>query len=429
MFRIILVLLVFTQFSSAFAQDTIRFMHYNLLNYRNTTTQCTNSTNNPETKEGHLETIVSHVKPDILTVNEMGPNWLNPNKLLVNSLNKNGVSYYDQAEFTNNSFSSLTNMLFFNSEKLGLHSQVALENNLDGQEMVRVIDVYKLFVKNGALKAGDTTYLTVFVAHLKAGSGSSDKEQRAEMAAAAMEYLKNNHQSHSYFFAGDFNIQTQSEACYQTLTKNTATTIRFYDPKDAPGSWNNNSLYSNLHTQSTHDGDSRGGCFSTGGMDDRFDFILCGKEVMDGTYGVKYVDGTYTALGQDSRRFNGNMSSPASNIIPSAVQNALYEMSDHLPVLMNVSVKDNSVNVRDFSSNQSKLVVSYVSDQSIEIHFPVGSDIETAELIDNTGKVVASMEMGVLNKWVVSREGLSAGVYFIKAVSSNGRVQTQKAAL
>ncbi len=428
MLRIIILLVLCTQISAAFAQDTIRFMHYNLLNYRNTTTQCTNSTNNPETKEGHLETIVAHVQPDILTVNEMGANWLNPNKLLTNSLNKNGVTHYDQAEYANNSFSSLTNMLFFNSDKLGLHSQVALSKDLTGQEMVRVIDVYKLFVKNGALKTGDTTYMTVFVAHLKAGSGSSDKEQRAAMTAAAMEYLKNNHQSHSYFFAGDFNIQTHSEACYQTLTKNSATAIRFYDPKDAPGSWNNNSLYSNLHTQSTHDGDSRGGCFSTGGMDDRFDFILCGKEVMDGTYGVKYVDGTYTAFGQDSRRFNGNMQNPASNIIPSSVQTALYEMSDHLPVLMNVSVKDNSVGVEDVKTSKSELVISYLNDQTIQVHFPVGVQLESAQLIDNAGKVVAEMKVNGLASWTFSHSSMSAGVYFIKAIATDGTVLMQKAA-
>lgn len=429
MLRITFGLLLALHVCGVFAQDTIRFMHYNLLNYRNTTTQCTNSTNNPETKEGHLETIVGHVKPDILTVNEMGANWLNPNKLLTNALNKNGITYFDQAEFANNSFSSLTNMLFFNSNKLGLHSQVALSKDLSGQEMVRVIDVYKLFVKNGALKTGDTTYLTVFVAHLKAGSSSDDKQQRADMTAAAMEYLKNNHQSHSYFFAGDFNIQTHSEACYQTLTKNSATAIRFYDPKDAPGSWNNNSLYSNLHTQSTHDGDSRGGCFSTGGMDDRFDFILCGKEVMDGTYGVRYIEGTYNALGQDSRRFNGNIKNPASNIIPSSVSNALYEMSDHLPVIMDVSVKDNSVSISGVSRNQDQLVLGYGSNKTMNVYFPAGMTVTTATLLDNTGKVITTQTSPKTSDWTVSTEGLASGVYYVQVVGADGRVLIQKALL
>ncbi len=425
MVSVIIFLLLIGNVSIGFAQDTISFMHYNLLNYRNTTNQCTNSTNNPDTKEGHLETIVSHVKPDILTINEMGANWLNPNKLLTNSLNKNGVSHFDQAEYANNSFSGLTNMLFFNSNKLELYNQVALDKDVNNAEMVRVIDVYTLFVKNGALLTGDTTFLTVFVAHLKAGSTSADKDKRQEMAKAAMEYLKNNHKSHSYFFAGDFNIQTHSEACYQTITKNSATTIRFYDPKDAPGSWNNKSTYSNLHTQSTHDGDSRGGCFSTGGMDDRFDFILCGKEVIEGTYGVQYLDGTYTALGQDSRRFNGNIKYPASNIIPASVQNALYEMSDHLPVLMDVSVKDNSVSVNKIAT-KSKIVISHLNDGDLKVHLPVGHTYPELRVMEMGGKIVRQKVNLEGTKWHIATAGLPSGLYLVNAITSTGEVYTQK---
>ena len=428
MIRAILILFIFSAVSDVFAQDTIRMMHYNLLNYRNTTNQCTNSTNNPETKEGHLETIVAHIKPDILTVNEMGAHWLNPNKLLTNALNKNGVTHYDQAEFANNSFSSLTNMLFFNSDKLELLSQVALDKDVNNQEMVRVIDVYTLFVKNGALLTGDTTFLTVFVAHFKAGSTSTDKTKRQDMANAAMEYLKNNHKTHSYVFAGDFNIQTHSEACYQTLTKNSATTIRFYDPKDAPGSWNNKSTFANLHTQSTHDGDSRGGCFSTGGMDDRFDFILCGKEVLDGTYGVKYVDGTYAAFGQDSRRFNGNIKYPASNIIPASVQNALYEMSDHLPVVMDVSVKDNSVSIAAKPA-QHKIVVAYLTDGNIEVNLPSEKSYSKVQVLDLTGKVVCEMHNPNSDKWLVNTTELPSALYLVQATSNAGEVYTQKVGL
>ncbi|MFT5723042.1 MAG: hypothetical protein ACI9JN_000147 [Bacteroidia bacterium] len=429
MIRITFLLLFVSQLTSVFAQDTIRFMHYNLLNYRNTTNQCTNSTNNPETKEGHLQTIVSHIKPDILTVNEMGAHWLNPNKLLTNALNKNGVTHYDQAEYANNSFSGLTNMLFFNSDKLEILSQVALYKDTSGQDMVRVIDVYTLFVKNGALKTGDTTFLTVFVAHLKAGSGSDDKAKRAQMAEATMTYLKNNHFSHSYFFAGDFNIQTNTEACYQTITKHSATTIRFYDPKDAPGRWNNASLYSNLHTQSTHDGDSRGGCFSLGGMDDRFDFILCGKEVLDGKYGVSFISGTYASFGQDSRRFNGNIKNPSSNIIPAAVSNALYEMSDHLPVVMNVAVKDNTVNVDEIESNKAQLVVNYVGDETIQIFLPASFQFEAVYLIDNMGKTVATMGQNQSKQWTITTSSLSKGIYYIKAMTTNGTALMHKVSL
>ena len=421
--RILLFAILILSSASLFAQDTIRFMHYNLLNYRNTTGQCTNSTNNADKKDGHLQTIVEHVVPDILTVNEMGANWLNPNKILTNALNKNGRSFYDQAEFKNNSFSSLTNMLFFNSNKLELYKQDVIAKSVNNVDLVRVIDVYTLYVKNTAVTTGDTTFLTVFVAHLKAGSASSDKEQRADMTEAAMEFLKANHSTSNYFFAGDFNIQTSSEKCYQNLIQNSETSIRFYDVKDAPGSWNNNSLYSNLHTQSTHDGDSRGGCFSTGGMDDRFDIILCGNEVLKNTNGVKYIDGSYKALGQDSRRFNGNILNPSSNIIPASVSNALYEMSDHLPVLMDVVAKDGSASVTNVKNN--RLFVSHKED-TWEVYLPKENSQLQIAVYDLTGKKLVLDMQDMEGKLVINHNSIPSGVYLIVAENANGNKYFQK---
>jgi len=40
------------------APERIRIMTYNLLNYRNITSYCPSSSNNPVTKEGYLGTIV-----------------------------------------------------------------------------------------------------------------------------------------------------------------------------------------------------------------------------------------------------------------------------------------------------------------------------------------------------------------------------------
>lgn len=417
-------------FGQVFAQtvqlDTLRLMQYNLLNYRNTTGQCTNSTNNPDDKDGYMQTIVEYVKPDVILVNEMGSHWLNPNKMLTNALNKNGVSHYEQAQSSNNGFSNLVNMLFFNKNKLTLHKQDAIKKDLNGADLVRVIDVYTLYMNYpGGLAQGDTVFLTFFLAHLKAGSGSDDKQERADMTAAAMDYLKNNHQEHSYFFAGDFNIQTHSEACYQTLTKNSTATIRFYDPMGAAGSWNNNSTFSNLHTQSTHDGDSRGGCFSTGGMDDRFDFILCGKEVLDNTYDVHYIPGTYKALGQDSRRFNGNIKNPSSNIIPANVQNALYEMSDHLPVLMDVDINDRSVGIQNIPES-IKLVVNYGKGH-VDVFFQDAQSIEKVEILNVNGQRVKDEYITTSEQTIsIDITNLVGGMYVITAIDKDGNIFTRK---
>lgn len=80
------------------------------------------------------------------------------------------------------------------------------------------------------------------------------------------------------------------------------------------GSWNNNDFFASVHSQSTH---TSGDCFSTGGSDDRFDFILTSDEIINGTDYMKLVPGSYKALGQDGQHFNDRLTgSPQNNSVP-----------------------------------------------------------------------------------------------------------------
>ena len=131
------------------------------------------------------------------------------------------------------------------------------------------------------------------------------------------------------------------------LRANSNTYIQFYDPKDKAGSWNNNSNYADLHTQSTRSSTSEGGCFSTGGLDDRFDFILCGKEILDNKRGISYIEDSYKAIGNDAQHFNKKtLLLQIINQFPINVINALYDMSDHLPVQIKTG------NNKEFSFNK-----------------------------------------------------------------------------
>ncbi len=428
MYRFIGIIFLLLSFFSSSAQDvdTLRIMHYNLLNYRNTTNQCTESTNNASDKEGYLSAITSHVKPDVITVNEMGAHWLNPNKLLTNALNTNGVSYFDQAEFSNNSFSSLTNMLFYNTEKLSKYGQEVISKDKNGDELVRVIDVYHLYYNDAyGLSKGDTTFLTFIVTHLKAGSGTDDKLQRAMMTESIMSYLATNKSNHSYFLCGDFNTQTASETSYKNLIEAQDENIRFIDPNDAAGSWNNNSNYSNLHTQSTHVSDTRGGCFSGGGMDDRFDFILCGKEVINQSYRVGYIEGSYFALGQDSRRFNGDMRSPSNSLIPTSISEALYEMSDHLPVIIDVEVAKKTSGVQRLASD-GRLMVKYNSESEVEFEFkPV--EVDEWQVVNYKGELVhRESQMGLSSNLKILTSNMAAGVYITFIRTNQGQLLINK---
>ncbi len=306
-------------------------MHYNLLMFGNNTSWCTQSNNSYIDKTGYLKTILNYVKPDILTVNEINESFLYHDYILNNALNVNGIEYYQRGNPPNYSNSYIINQIFYNSEKLTMISNLAIENNY------RDIDIFRLKVEQTGLQ--NDVYLNCVIAHLKAGDSPEDESERASETSKLMNYLDNANASGNYTMSGDFNLYTASEPAFQNLLFHSNEDIRFYDPINKIGEWNNNSYFSGVHTQSTH---TSGDCFSGGGFDDRFDFILASDELMNGTENMKYIPGTYKALGQDGEHFNNSLiSSPQNNSVPEEVLYSLYNMSDHLPVVIKIIVGDN----------------------------------------------------------------------------------------
>lgn len=310
-------------------QDTLNVVHYNLLNYGNTTTYCNSGNNNINDKDAYIKTIIDYLKPDIFTVNEMGKSPSVHLHLLDHVLNTEGITYYKKADFLKVADSYLVNMLYYNSDKLQLHSHVI------AQSFIRDVDVYKLYYKSDDLISGDTAFILCVVSHLKAGSDYADL--RAEMAQNTMDFLNSYDDDNNYLMMGDLNLYSHLEEAYQNYLFYENPGLRFHDPVDQYGLWHNNADYSAYHTQSTHT--SSNGCASTGGMDDRFDFILISNNIKSGDKSVRYIDDSYWAVGQDGLRFNRALnSSPANTSVPANVLNALYHNSDHLPVLMKLFV-------------------------------------------------------------------------------------------
>jgi hypothetical protein len=313
------------------SQDTLTLMHYNLLMFGNNTGDCNQTTNSYVAKTGYLKTIVNYVKPDILTVNEINESYLYHDYILNNALNVSGINYYQRANPPNYSSSYIINQIFYNTDKITLNSNVAIETNY------RDIDIFRLKLNHPV--AQNTVYLNCVVAHLKAGNESSDENERANETSKLMNYLNNSSAEGNYTMSGDFNVYTASEQAFQNLLFHSNNDIRFYDPINKTGAWNNNSFFASVHTQSTH---INGDCFSTGGLDDRFDFFLASDEIINGTNYLKYFPGSYKALGQDGEHFNNSLtSSPLNNSVPEDVLEALFNMSDHLPVVMKIIVGEN----------------------------------------------------------------------------------------
>jgi len=313
---LLLVILQSITFLSIKAQyDTLRMMYYNTLDFP--------ASGDPG-RDLHFRTIHQYVQADVILVNELS-NETGAGLILNNALNVFGTTFYQRAAFTNGP--TTNNMLFYNSEKLALHSQWYIITPL------RYINEYVLFYKPDApVPGGDTTFLYFYVAHLKANP--EDSLQRLAEVNTFRQRLDNLPNAENIFFGGDLNLYTSSEPAYQALVNSGYYVLN--DPLPA-GNWHSNQGFSQIHTQSTRMVSFGGGAI--GGMDDRFDFILFSDDVLTGQNGVKYIENSCVAFANDGNRFNGSLIDlPLNPNIPDSVTYALYYMSDHLPVICDIRV-------------------------------------------------------------------------------------------
>lgn len=400
----------------SFSQDTIKVMHYNLMYYGQNTSYCTTSNNNLTLKDGYLKTIIKYVKPDIFTANEVAPNTSTTQHLLDNCLNVDGVTYYNKTSFTNYSNSDLCNMLYYNSQKLGFVSQTAITTS------VRDINFYKFYYKAADLSVTyDTAYVNCIVMHLKAGNYPEDADERTVQTNLLMNYLNALNKKQNYLLMGDFNVYTSTEGCFQNLVNYSNLNVRFYDPINQLGNWNNNSGFKNYHTQSTHTASS--GCFSTGGMDDRFDFILVSDDIKTGAKKVKYQTSSYKAIGQDGGFYNGEVNYSGNNSAPQTVIDALYGMSDHLPVTMNLLV-GGTIGINEYNNPFEAILNSNITDNelSLSVNLPEQSDMQIV-ITSLTGQQLAvqkySVQQGFENV-TIPAGFLNNGMYYLTVSTSLG---------
>lgn len=311
------------------SKDTINVMVYNLLYYGINIFSCNASNNNVDLKDGYLRTIVSHTRPDIFAVNEMGRGAHNADRILNNVMNHEGEpGLYSRALYTNTRNVSITNMLFYRNDKFGLYSEAVITNE------VRDINLYTLYYKTDGLEQGDTIFLSCIVAHLKSGIENRYQSRRLTEIRDVMDYILDNELRGNIMFMGDLNMKSSFEQAYGLLTYHPVEEIRFYDPIDKPGLWERVPEMAPYHTQSTRK--ENVGCFASAGMDDRFDQILISGSLFHGMAGFGYLEGSYKAIGQDGNRLSMSLIDPPNYSEPDSVIMALYHMSDHLPVMLSL---------------------------------------------------------------------------------------------
>ncbi|NTW26533.1 MAG: T9SS type A sorting domain-containing protein, partial [Lentimicrobium sp.] len=312
---------------------------------------------------------------------------------------------------------------FYNSNKLELKSYEVV------QSTTRDIDLFTLYYKSSALTQGDTIFIHCLVAHLKAGNTGADATTRAAMTANMISYLQSNKEPGNYLFMGDLNTYTSEELCYQHVTDITAADFRFFDPIAKPGDWNNSSTYAAWHTQSVTT--SSNGCQSSGGMDDRFDHILATAQIINGSMGLKYIDNSYQAVGQDGRHFNKSLTdSPINTSVPAEVLTALFNNSDHLPVRLKLEVNAGSAGGINNQAIFRNAGIYLVSQEMAHLFVTSENELPVrVSVISLTGQLVKSENMNLnrgRNEMPLDIRNLKKGVYIIRIADSLGRMASIK---
>jgi len=405
--------LVFLSYLAA-AQDSITVMHYNLLYYGINTSFCTSQNNNVNIKDQYLSTIIDYVQPDIFTVNELGRGEANADRILNGVLNAGDESRFSRAAYSNTTNSTIVNMLYYDHNKFSLYFEAVAAN------ILRDINLYTLYYNDQeGLEAGDTIFLTAIVAHFKAGSTASDQQTRTAEAQAVMAYINSNNIRGNLLFMGDFNMNASFEQAFQHITYHPNEAIRFYDPVDQPGQWYNNPAMARYHTQSTRTGSHA--CFVTGGLDDRYDLILTSHAILEGYMGLHFIEESYQALGQDGNRYNQSVIDPPNNSAPQMVVEALYGMSDHLPVVMKMQTSQITVSTPEYFAANGRFIFNNPVADRLNLKISGVSLPVVVSLYSLTGeKLFTSPAKHFLpgETWSVDLSRLSPGIYILRAEGS-----------
>lgn len=378
------------------AQNSIKFMSYNLLNYPITS----DLVNDTTTRHPNYRTVISSVNPDILLTQETNTS-AGVGFFLTRVMNANG-NVYSAATYIDGP--DTDNGCFYKTSKFTFISNTAIKTAL------RDINEFKLV----HIPTGDT--LRIFSLHLKASSGAANEALRAAEVDSLRKFTNSLPGGSKFIVCGDFNIYGSTEPAYTKLLQVTAgNTGHFYDPITMSGIWNN-PAYAIYHTQSPRVRSFGGG--ATGGLDDRFDMILFSKAINDGV-GMSYQSNSMTAYGNDGNHLNDSINKMPNTAVSATIANAIHNASDHLPVYatFNFSSLANDVGAIDFipptvgscNNNNKTLTVSIKNFATSSLNFST-SPVTVGIKITNPSNVVQTLTTNVTSGTIAANGTLSVVV-------------------
>ncbi|MDZ4822687.1 MAG: T9SS type A sorting domain-containing protein [Flavobacteriales bacterium] len=310
--------------SNVLAQAHLRLMSYNLLNF---------PTSNITTRIDTLEKIVDYYKPHLFLIQELE----NESGLLsiTDMMNTLGYGNFASGTFVPQQSNDgggdnpLQHAIVYDMNSLVLvNESVVLTEYRDINEFLLYLNDPEL--ENGA----DTSFIYVYVTHLKSSQGTAEQAIRLSMVNSLIDHLETIPPGSNVIFAGDFNIYNNMEPAYEAIVDNN-NPILLVDPFGDYGNWVYSGFpHKEILTQSTRE-DVIYNDGASGGIDDRFDFIILSQSLMEDESPLRYVEDSYKSLGNTGECLNLDITACAeANPIPLNILIALYYMSDHLPQVM-----------------------------------------------------------------------------------------------
>lgn len=379
----IIILLFFLPIYS----EAIKIATWNLLNFPGST---------GGTREDDFRKVINQLSLDVLVVQEM-TSYSGANEFLDNVMNYSTPGTYEAAPFYDGP--DTDNALFYNKSKIKLLSHQQIPTTL------RDISEYVLEIKDGP---GKGAVFRIYSVHLKSGSATSDKNQRTQEATTLRNYLNGLPPNSLFLVCGDYNLESSSEPAYGILTRDQSDNDgRVKDPINRPGDWNDNNAFADIHTQSTRAIQFGGG--ASGGLDDRFDLILM-SYALESSNELIFKTGSYFAYGNDGQHFNKAINEGINGAVSSEIANALYEASDHLPVLIELDPPKKANHYLTISSNSggttnpapgnysyeedTKVVVTAIPNNNYRFNGWTG-DVSSAKRNDNPLELIMDSDKSI----------------------------------
>jgi exonuclease III len=322
------VLLIAMLCSSLGLISQVRLMSYNMLNF---------PTGNLPGRVDTLQKIVDYYRPHLLMIQELKTaEGLADVADMMNTLSYGDFEHSTFVPQQSDAGSPypLQQALVYDQSIFTLKSQSEIITD------VRDFNEFELYLNDANLEEGaDTTFLYIYVTHLKSSTGTANQAARLAMVEDWLAFMNaNRNADDNVILCGDFNLYTRNEDAFQALISDENVIPMqdvFYDYGDWPGT---NFAHKEILTQSTRanqiENDGAGG-----GVDDRFDFILFSPSLINPADEIHYVGDSYYSLGNTGACYNQSITScSANNDVPFDVLQAIYFMSDHIPQVCEIEI-------------------------------------------------------------------------------------------